>query len=106
MWRQKHPLLLLLLLVLLKASGAWLLASHHRRRGPCHSSREDPVPEPKPRPAPTGFSFVEGGVYTNERDAIEAMGGDPFFLQEEDSDEDAWAMMEEEEGNENAYFDG
>ena len=35
-----------------------------------------------PRPSPTGFSFVEDGVYTNIEEEIEAMGGDPFFLSE------------------------
>ena len=34
----------------------------------------------KPRPSPTGFSYVEDGVYTNIEEEIEAMGGDPSFL--------------------------
>ena len=33
-----------------------------------------------PRPSPTGFSYVEEGVYTNIEEEIEAMGGDPSFL--------------------------
>jgi hypothetical protein len=35
-----------------------------------------------PRPSPTGFSYVEEGVYTNIVEEIEAMGGDPSFLME------------------------
>ncbi len=38
-----------------------------------------------PRPSPTGFSYVEGGVYTNMEEEIEAMGGDTSFLMMESS---------------------
>jgi hypothetical protein len=103
MWHQ-HSLVFCLLL---GTTGAWLLVSHPSRRRGCtlYPASIDPEPsEKKPRPSPTGFSFVEGGVYTNERDAIEAMGGDPFFLEGEDND--SMNMLEEEEGDESSYFDG
>jgi hypothetical protein len=44
---------------------------------------EQPKSAKKPRPSPTGFSYVEDGVYTNIE--IEAMGGDPSFLIESPS---------------------
>ena len=35
---------------------------------------------PRPSSFSSGFSFVEGGNYGNAEEEIEAMGGDPFFL--------------------------
>ena len=41
-----------------------------------------------PSSPPTGFSYVEGENYDNEFEEVEAMGGDPFFLQVEQEDEE------------------
>jgi len=41
-----------------------------------------------PSSPPTGFSYVEGENYDNEIEEVEAMGGDPFFLQVDEEQEE------------------
>lgn len=38
-----------------------------------------------PSAPPTAYSYVEGNEYENDWDEIEALGGDPFFLDTSDS---------------------
>jgi hypothetical protein len=38
----------------------------------------------KPRPSSSGFSYVEEGEYTTSEEEVDAMGGDPFFLDDFD----------------------
>lgn len=40
----------------------------------------------KGAPPQTAYSYVEGGDYESRREEIEAMGGDPFFLSDDDED--------------------
>ena len=49
---------------------------------PSSSLQQQKMTKKPPRPSPTGFSYVEEGVYTNIEEEIEAMGGDPSFLTE------------------------
>lgn len=48
----------------------------------------------KGAPPQTAYSYVEGGDYESRRQEIEAMGGDPFFLSDDDD------LEEKEEANE------
>lgn len=45
------------------------------------------------------FSYVEEAEFEDQREEIEAMGGDPSFLEDEPQEMDAW------EEDETAYFD-
>ena len=49
------------------------------------SEMQEKATKRPPRPSPTGFSYVEGGVYTNMEEEIEAMGGDLSFIMMESS---------------------
>lgn len=53
------------------------------------SNNKPPTPPPKPPSGYSGFSFVEGDSddYVDVRDEIEAMGGDPFFLDDSEEEE-------------------
>jgi hypothetical protein len=43
--------------------------------------QEEERPQKNPRKDNTGFSYVEGMDFASTNEEIEAMGGDPFFLQ-------------------------
>lgn len=58
------------------------------------SLKQQQITKKAPRPSPTGFSYVEEGVYTNIEEEIEAMGGDPSFLMEAPSTNDNTIPMD------------
>ena len=45
---------------------------------PLKAAEKKEAPPPPPRPPP--YSYVEGNEYDDVYEEIEAMGGDPFFL--------------------------
>jgi hypothetical protein len=65
-------------------------------------------PKSNTRNDPTGYSYDEAQIYEHPEDEIMALGGDPFFLNENDnnnqvasSNDGLWDGIEDE----NAYFD-
>lgn len=53
-----------------------------------------------PPPSPTGYSYVEGADdwFGSEAEEIEAMGGDPFFLDGEEGSDNNIECPEDSEG--------
>jgi hypothetical protein len=87
---------LLLTFILVQASvvAAWMVPQQVNRRqlGQLHSSK-----------GPGTGTFVEGDVFDNPIDEINAMGGDPFFLDEDEVQDasEGW----DGEVDENAHID-
>jgi hypothetical protein len=77
--------LALLLTVSIYSANAWFLGRRNLRGSRAVRRVVLNAKPPPSRPTSSGFSYVEEGEYASAEEEIDAMGGDSFFLEDQDA---------------------